>query len=263
MAPAPIYAIGDVHGQFDMLLHALSLIEQDGGKDAKIVFVGDYTDRGPDSRAVVEYLIQEKEAGRPWIFLKGNHDEMFSVFVRSGHYDNARISSDLTWLHHRLGGPTTLLSYAPDLGLSADEISAHYGRGTKRLDQDPLLRDIHDQIIKAVPKAHLDFLEHCPLIHETTDLLFVHAGLRPNVPLAEQDPQDLIWIREPFFAYAAPFEKLIVHGHTAYETPQHFGNRVGIDGGAGYFRRLVPVVFEGRDTWTLTKVGRVALKPIT
>jgi len=253
VARAPLYAIGDVHGQFEMLLTALSLIEAEGGADAQIVFVGDYTDRGPDSRAVVRYLKKEDEAGRPWVLLKGNHDIMFTRFVRQGVHEDAGISSDLTWLHHRLGGNETLASYVPELPWSVDEISQQFG---KLGSQGPALDQLHQLTQASVPEDHLTFLENRPLIFETDDLLFVHAGVRPGIALADQSEADLVWIRQPFFEQTTPFEKLIVHGHTAYDHPTDFGNRVGIDGGAGYFRPLIPLVCEGRDVWQLTPQGR-------
>ena len=113
----------------------------------------------------------------------------------------------------------------------------------------------------AVPEVHLAFLESLPLIHQTDDLIFVHAGLQLQLPLEAQDTEDLLWIREPFLEDRTDYGKLIVHGHTALDRPQHHGNRVNLDGGAGYGRPLVPAVFEGRDCWLLTEGGRVALTP--
>ena len=107
----PIYAIGDIHGQKEMLDHALALITADGGDDAQIVFLGDYTDRGPDSRAVVETLIAGRDAGRNWRFIKGNHDRFLTRFVREGREHDPRVKSGISWLNPRLGGSTTLASY--------------------------------------------------------------------------------------------------------------------------------------------------------
>ncbi|MDP5362969.1 MAG: metallophosphoesterase, partial [Paracoccaceae bacterium] len=95
----PIYAIGDIHGQKEMLDYALALITADGGEDAQIVFLGDYTDRGPDSRAVIDTLIDGREAARNWIFLKGNHDRMFTQFVREGREHDPRVKSGINWLN--------------------------------------------------------------------------------------------------------------------------------------------------------------------
>lgn len=234
-----IYAIGDIHGQSAMLDRALALIEADGGPGARIVFLGDYTDRGPDSRAVVQTLVDGVAAGRNWVVLRGNHDRMFTRFVRSGIETDARIASGKGWLHPALGGPMTLASYGVDTG----------GRGLLAAAR------------AAVPEAHLAFLESRPLWHLEQDLFFVHAGIRPGVPIPQQAEDDLIWIREGFLDHHGAFDHLIVHGHTALETPHHFGNRIDLDGGAGYGRPLVPAVFEGTECWLLTARGRVPLTP--
>ena len=110
----PTYAIGDIHGQIHELDRALALITADGGLDANIVFLGDYTDRGPDSRAVFETLIEGKDAGRNWTFLKGNHDRMFEWFMDEPLRHDPYLNVELYWLHKRLGGDTTLESYGVD-----------------------------------------------------------------------------------------------------------------------------------------------------
>jgi len=260
----PIYAIGDIHGQKDMLDQALALIAADGGEDAQIVFVGDYTDRGPNSRAVIDTLIAGRNANRNWVFLKGNHDRFFTRFVRQGLQHDPMVKSGINWLNPRLGGVTTLASYGVEavMHFASEQVNGleilEYGEGPDgRLDAEA----IHQMAQRAVPATHLDFLETLPLWHETEDLLFVHAGLRPGLPIAKQDPEDLLWIRSPFLESTQDFGKLVVHGHTALDYPQHFGNRVDLDGGAGYHRPLVPAVFEGRDCWLLTNQGRVALTP--
>lgn len=260
----PIYAIGDIHGQKEMLDHALALICADGGDDAQIVFLGDYTDRGPDSRAVIDTLIAGRDAGRNWIFIKGNHDRMFTRFVQHGTEHDPRVKSGISWLNQRLGGSTTLASYGlkgvmhfatqQSAGLEALE---HFEGNTGWISKGELQK----RALEAVPANHITFLEGLPLWHQTDDLLLVHAGLRPGIPLSLQDPEDLIWIRDGFLDSDHDFGKLVVHGHTALDYPQHFGNRIDLDGGAGYGDPLIPAVFEGRDCWLLTEQGRVALKP--
>lgn len=260
----PIYAIGDIHGQKDMLDHALALIAADGGADAQIVFLGDYTDRGPDSRGVIETLIAGRDTGRNWTFLKGNHDRLFSNFVQHGTEHDPRIKSGISWLNPRLGGTATLAAYgikgemhfAPERR-DGREVLAHFEGPTGWVDKAA----VQALAQKAVPASHLQFLDALPLWHETDDLLFVHAGLRPGLPIDQQDPEDLIWIRDGFLESDHDFGKLIVHGHTALDHPQHFGNRVDLDGGAGYGDPLIPAVFEGRDCWLLTDKGRTPLTP--
>ncbi len=259
-----IYAIGDIHGQKQMLDHALALVAADGGPDARIVFLGDYTDRGPQSRAVVDTLIAGRDSGRNWHFIKGNHDRFFTSFVRTGGGHDPRAASGIHWLNPRLGGANTLASY----GIKGELVFAPHTVGhleeflfCDTPDGRLTATELHVAAHAAVPKEHLDFLDSLPLTHLTPDLLFVHAGLRPGVDLALQDPEDLLWIRKGFLDSTHDFGRLIVHGHTALDAPQHFGNRIDLDGGAGYDRPLIPAVFEGRDSWLLTEKGRVPLRP--
>ncbi|WP_371931502.1 metallophosphoesterase family protein [Roseovarius sp. MMSF_3359] len=235
----PIYAIPDIHGQRAMLEEALARIDHDGGRDAKVVFLGDYVDRGPDSRGVIELLMEGQAAGRNWTILRGNHDQLFLDFLDTGKIHNARFSNpDYTWLHERLGGAATLASY----GVLASEA-----------------RPNHAEATAAVPDAHRAWLSGLPYYLELGELLFVHAGIIPDLPLGHQPHEDLIWIRGTFLDHPAPHPWLVVHGHTALKRPQHFGNRIDLDGGAGWGRPLCPAVFEGRNCWLLTASGRVAL----
>jgi serine/threonine protein phosphatase 1 len=234
-----IYAIGDIHGQKTMLDGALALIDRDGGSNAPVVFTGDYTDRGPDSRGVLDTLIGGVAAGRNWTVLRGNHDRMFTWYMDHVPREDPHLFLGLTWLNPRLGGNTTLASY----GVAVAE--------TRRIG------DIHADARAAVPQAHIDFLASRPLTHRIDDLFFVHAGIRPGVPLPDQTEEDLIWIRYDFVDDTRDHGPLIVHGHTATDYPIHFGNRLNLDGGAGYGRPLIPVVFEDGKSWLLTKRGRV------
>ena len=258
-----IYAIGDIHGQKTMLDRALALVAADGGEDARIVFLGDYTDRGPDSRAVIATLREGCAQGRNWVCLKGNHDRMFHRYVTAGHAHDTRIASGLGWLNPRLGGDTTLGSY----GLSAQMTFAPHTRGTPeqilgaQVGTDRVTpAQLLDMARDLVPHDDLAFIDGLPLHHTEDGLLFVHAGIRPGVPLAAQAEDDLLWIREGFLDDPTDHGALVVHGHTALETPVHFGNRVDLDGGAGYGRPLVPAVFDGTSCWLLTESGRERLE---
>ncbi len=239
----PIYVIADIHGQLDALERALTRIDADGGTGAEVVFLGDLVDRGPDSRGVIEHLIAGLAQGRNWRVLKGNHDRMFARFVRTGDQHDARILSGIGWLHPRLGGLATLESYgvADVAGISVEMAGA--------------------SARTVVPEAHLAFIDTMPLYLERGPLLFVHAGILPGIPLGAQTEDDLVWIRDPFLNDTRAHPWLVVHGHTALEQPHHFGNRVDLDGGAGYGRPLFPAVFEGTDCWLLTDEGRRALRP--
>lgn len=239
----PLYAIGDIHGQVAELYRVLDLIERDGGKDAHIVFLGDYTDRGPDSKAVIDLLIEGRDAHRNWTFLMGNHDRMFSWFMEDYPRHDAHLPVELYWLHKRLGGDTTMASY----GVSVE----------------PAVRQtaVHEAAMKAVPQAHMAFLRGLQLSYETDDLFFAHAGIQPGVALADQREHDLLWIRQEFHTFTAPHPKIIVHGHTPVDQATHYGNRINLDSGAGYGNPLTAAVFEGADCFVLCDQGRVALRP--
>ncbi len=237
----PIYAIGDIHGHLDKLEDALDKIERDGGPDAQIVFLGDLVDRGLDSQGVIELLRAGMAAGRNWTAVRGNHDRMFSYFLEDQPRSDPCLRYDLFWLHQRLGGDTTLASYGVDIA------------------QGARLGEIHAAARATVPQSHVAFLRTLQPYHQVGDLLFVHAGIRPEVALADQNPDDLSWIRDPFLSYAKPHPYLVVHGHTAVSAPEHCGNRVNLDSGAGHGRALTTAVFEGQACWVLSDQGRDAL----
>jgi serine/threonine protein phosphatase 1 len=241
-----IYAIPDVHGHSDKLERAHELVAADrareGVPDAPVVHLGDLCDRGPDTRGVLDKLLAGRSSGEPWLVLLGNHDRMFLNFVTAGRTGGRGLRRDASWLHPSLGGADTLRSY----GVEAS------GRN---------VWDVQSDALRAVPKAHVDFLASLQLWHESGDLLFVHAGIRPGIPLRYQDEEDLVWIRDGFLEYTRPHPWLVVHGHTALPEPAHFGNRVDLDGGAAYGNPLAAAVFEGRDVWLLEKHGRKPLRP--
>lgn len=240
---SPIYAIGDIHGQLDMLQDALQKIEADGGPDARVVFLGDYVDRGPDSRGVLDLLVDGKRAGRNWVTLLGNHDRMFSMFMRDYPVQDAHLLVGYSWFHERLGGIQTMASY----GVTISEADRQY--------------QVHARAREAVPPEHVAFLNGLTTYRLEDELLFVHAGIRPGVALADQSEEDLIWIRQEFLNDARPYPWLVVHGHTAVERAEHHGNRINLDAGAGYGRPLATAVFEGRQCWLLTDKDRVPLEP--
>ena len=242
-----IYAIADIHGQLDMLTAAHARITADkarcGDEAALIVHLGDLVDRGPDSKGVIDFLLEGVTDGQPWVVLKGNHDRMFRGFMERDGYHDRRLRRDFTWFDPRLGGEETLASYGV--------VRSSHAR------PEALWREAQEM----VPVAHVAFLDRLEPFHATDDLLFVHAGIRPGLPLEAQVEDDLIWIREGFLEDDRDHGRLVVHGHTALPAPQHFGNRIDLDGGAGYGRPLTAAVFEGRDCWVLTDSGRVALPP--
>ncbi|MBN8293321.1 serine/threonine protein phosphatase [Rhodobacter sp. NTK016B] len=233
------YAIGDIHGQLDKLHAAHARIMADrartGDAEAPVIHLGDLVDRGPDSRGVIDHLLKGQFAGQPWVVLKGNHDRMFGYHLE-GQRDPA-LRAGLTYLDPRIGGRKTLESYDIDPELPAPRIAA------------------------AVPEAHRDFIASLPCYHQTGELLFVHAGIRPGVALDDQTENDLVWIRAPFLDFTGAHPWLVIHGHTTCKTPEHHGNRVDIDTGAGYDGPLTAIVVEGREIFVLTDEGRVPLRP--
>lgn len=237
-----IYAIGDIHGQLAMLEEALTRIERDGSRGARIVFLGDYVDRGPESKGVIEVLRQGLAEGRSWICLKGNHDRLFEWFVTPpAPRQDPHLLLGYHWFHERIGGRETAESYGLDV--------------PDRIRQ----KDLASEFRAALPPGHLEFLQDLRLSHHEAGKFFVHAGVRPGVPLAEQDEEDLLWIRQEFLKDNSDHGALIVHGHTPVDAPERKHNRLNLDTGAGYGRPLTVAAFEGDDIFTLGTSGRVRL----
>jgi calcineurin-like phosphoesterase family protein len=215
-----LYAVGDIHGRADLLGDMLLRIAADARASGEVarrtlVFLGDYVDRGPDSRGVIETLIGGLPQGFDAHFLKGNHEAILLGFLD----DPSRLEH---WLVN--GGDATMLSYGVD---------------TERLDRLAAPPGTwRNAFAEALPEAHLRFLKSLKLSVVLGDYLFVHAGLRPGVPLAAQSEADLIWIRAPFLDHAEPFGKIVVHGHTPGNAPVTRPNRIGIDTGACFTNRL-------------------------
>jgi serine/threonine protein phosphatase 1 len=242
-----LYAIGDVHGQLDMLRHVHDLIAQDkkatGDQKAPVVHLGDYCDRGPRTKEVLDLLIDGVAAGEPWICLKGNHDRMMWLYLQEQARSDHRLRPDYSWGHEKLGGLETLRSYGIDIPEIWDT------------------QELHAQARALVPETHLRFLAGLETHLVTQDLFLCHAGIRPGVALDQQSEDDLLWIRDEFHDDPRDHGKLIVHGHTVVDLPIHAGNRVNLDTGAGYGRPLTAAVFEGRKAWVLTPDGRRDLAP--
>ena len=238
-----IYAIGDIHGHLGLLKAAHDIIADDMARhgSGQVIHVGDLVDRGPDSRGVIDHLMQGQDQGEDWVVLKGNHDRMFTRFLNDPNEQEPGLRADLGWLHPKLGGPATLASYGV----------------TKAADRP--IPKVHADAIAAVPQAHRHFLAALPTMHLAGDCVFVHAGLRPGVPLDQQTETDLVWIRDAFLIEVASFGPLVVHGHTAIDHATHYGNRVNIDSSAAYGGPLSAVVIEGREAALLTPQGRKKL----
>ena len=232
--PQRIYAIGDVHGQLEMLQSVHARIEWDL-KDRPcdshaILHIGDYTDRGPDSRGVIDYLISLDATGAPIVNLYGNHDRMFRLFLEAPGGRDYKLRRDLSWLHDRLGGRATLLSYGLDLPEEAQQSDGE---------------EYHAAAAEAVPSAHLAFLSNLRDSYHSGDWFFAHAGVLPGLGLKMQDEDDLIWIRGPFLESKRNHGATIVHGHTPVDHVEDHGNRIAIDTGAGYGNPISCIVIEG------------------
>lgn len=224
-----VYAIGDIHGRLDLFEQLIAAIERDdaarGPAETTVVLLGDLIDRGPDSAGVID-------AARAWASrrrvrtIAGNHEEML---VRS--------FERLDTLRHflRYGGRETLLSYPISRGLyeqmSIEELQAY--------------------LPNLIPPEHLAFIEAMEDRIVIGDYLFVHAGIRPGVPVEQQKISDLRWIREQFIDDARDHGVVVVHGHTICERVEELPNRIGIDTGAFMTGRLTALALEGTARWYL------------
>lgn len=220
-----VYAIGDIHGCRNQLAELTEVILRDsesGPKEQKIIYLGDYVDRGPDSHGVIEDVLNPDPKFEVR-YLRGNHDQIMLDFLT----DSSIYS---TW--ERLGAQETLLSYGvtPPQTFEPDEMER-----TREL------------FIDALPRRHRIFFENLLSFTEVGHYYFAHAGVRPGVRLEDQEPDDLLWIREPFLSSKADFGKVVVHGHTPRARPIERRNRIGIDTGAYMSGCLTAVVLEGPD----------------
>lgn len=213
-------AIGDIHGQLDALNRLLALLERRAAQSRSrrkiLIFVGDYIDRGFKSKQVIDRLV----AGIPGfecVFLRGNHDQTLLEFL-----DDPTVAE--AWRNY--GGLETLASY-----------------GVAKVTQGDWPR-IQQDLRVALPDSHLQFMRALKMHFTLGDYLFVHAGLRPGVPLHAQADHDLMWIRDDFLNASADFGALVVHGHTPKEKPDIRPNRIGIDTHAYLSGVLTALVLE-------------------
>lgn len=238
-----VYAIGDIHGYLNELERAHRLIAEDRARvkdqNAPVVHVGDLCDRGPDTRGVIEFLLAGRERGENWVSLMGNHDRLFGWFLETPPRPDPHLIAGWTYFSDGVGGVETLRSYGIEIG------------------RRERLKSVHTRALAAVPTAHREFVQNLPTSFETDEQIFVHAGIRPGIPMALQDEEDLLWIRREFHDDPREHGKLVVHGHTPVEQVTHYGNRLNIDTGAGYGRPISAVAIEGRKAWLLTESGRV------
>jgi serine/threonine protein phosphatase 1 len=214
--PERIMVVGDIHGCLGKLQEMMKRLEPAPGRD-QLVFLGDYIDRGENSRGVVDYLLGLREKHPDTIFLVGNHEKMFVDFL--GGVEQA------LFIHN--GGGSTIRSYMGSM--ENPRLVMHRGLDTLVLEQ-------------MVPAGHREFLRNLQLYYETPEFIMVHAGLRNGVPLEKQTADDLVWIREEFIYSELDFGKRVIFGHTPFVRPLVLPNKIGIDTGAVYGNALTCII---------------------
>ena len=229
-----VYAIGDIHGRSDLLLRLFETIEADAKSadpDEKVmmVFLGDYVDRGFQSKEVIDFLLSDRLAPYETVFIKGNHEEAFLKFL-----SDAGFGPD--WA--RYGGSETLTSY----GI----------RPPRARTRPEEWVEVCDQLNNALPAGHRNFLAMLQPSAMIGDYMFVHAGVRPDVPLEMQSERDLLWIRDGFLDDNTSFERVIVHGHTPISEPHQDYRRIGVDTGAYLTGKLTAVRLMGDEVTFFT-----------
>ena len=228
-----LYAVGDIHGRADLLKTLLAEIAADAASHPaaakRLIFLGDYVDRGPASSAVIDMVLHDGLAGFEVVPLMGNHEEMMLRFLED-------LAVGRTWMMN--GGDATLRSY----GVEPPSMFA----GTA------LFRHAQQQFAERLPAGHKAFLEGLQVSHAEGDYLFVHAGVRPGVAIEKQRTEDLLWIRDEFLDSDRDFGKVVVHGHSITLDPEFRPNRIGIDTGAYRSNQLTCLVLEGTGRTLLT-----------
>lgn len=226
-----VYAIGDVHGRLDLLDRLIRMIGSDDAKrpaaETEVILLGDLIDRGPDSAGVIARAMTESVGFAPLYTLMGNHEEQLLDGVAG---DGQMVAG---WLFY--GGKETLRSFGvPDQILAAD-------------DEAAIMRSAR----AAIPSDVVTWMHKLPMTRRIGDYLFVHAGVRPGIPLNRQDPADLRWIRREFLDSAADHGAIIVHGHSVRPDVQMHPNRIGIDTGAYASGMLTAIGLEDDKRWIL------------
>ena len=220
-----IYAVGDIHGRFDLLEVMSANIRRDLQKSraprAIEIFLGDYIDRGQDSRAVLEWLSTSKPLTDGRICLMGNHEDLMLRAI-------ADPQAMPGWLYN--DGTETIASYLV---------------GTVEPPDLTTVGGIRNAFLAAFPERHRAFVSGLKRMVTFGGYIFVHAGLNPLRPIDDQDPEDLIWIREPFLSSEVDFGKIVVHGHTPVKEPEIRRNGINIDTGAVFSGHLTCLVLEG------------------
>jgi diadenosine tetraphosphatase ApaH/serine/threonine PP2A family protein phosphatase len=218
-----LYVIGDIHGRLDLLDQLIDRIHSDVEScsgPSLTVTLGDYIDRGPSSRQVIDRLLANPFPG-DYVPLKGNHEALLETFLKQPQIGDY-------W--RQLGGLETLHSF---------------GIPVAPLMMGKKYEEAAEQLRAALLPAHVDFLKSLRVSLAVGRFFLCHAGIRPGVPLADQSEEDLLWIRDEFLNSDLNFGKIVVHGHTPIEEPDFRPNRINIDTGAFATGRLTCLVVEG------------------
>ncbi len=234
-----LYAIGDVHGRFDLLERLVELISEDAaqlpeGVKPQIVFLGDYIDRGLQSRDVINYFTSGAVDRFNPIYLLGNHEEALLRFLQEASFGSQ-------WA--RYGGAETLYSYGLVPPNQRKSLNSHEEMAAVSDAWTRVWNDFRTRL----PAEHLNFFQSLKPYHVAGDYLFVHAGLRPGVDLEAQTTRDMLWIREEFLEETGEFPQMVVHGHTPEEAIYRDNRRIGLDTGAFLTGRLSAARLTGTD----------------
>lgn len=205
-----LIAVGDIHGCLESLRRLMKKVKPQVGD--RVVFLGDYVDRGPDSRGVIEFLIDFKNRFPLAVFLKGNHEEMFLDYLQGRNREFFLLNNGASTLRHYRSG----------------------------VDEEVRL-----------PPEHCDFLNSLRPFYQTEDFFFVHAGLRPQIPVEKQQEQDMLWIREEFLGSDYDWGVTVVFGHTPLKNPLQKKDRLGLDTGAVYGGKLTACDVRKRCFWSV------------
>ena len=225
-----IYAIGDLHGHYDALV-AIHLqidkhIQENPHDNIRIVYVGDYIDRGPESSKMLTRLslLKDEDDGIDRVFLLGNHELAFLGFMKDP------LTYGPNWLKY--GGVQTLQSYDIEVANTKTILPGEMENYSRLLKEK-------------IPKAHIDFLLSLETYHEAGGYLFVHAGIDPSKPLEKQKRNDFTTIRSPFLKSEVLHEKRVVHGHSISSDVEILPNRIGIDTGYYDSGLISAIIIEG------------------
>jgi serine/threonine protein phosphatase 1 len=226
-----IYAVGDIHGRADLLHQLHNLISQDAEKYPNhqriIIYLGDYIDRGHQSKQVVDQLINPHLNHFHSIYLRGNHENMLMEFLND-------LNRGELWFMN--GGLETLKSYNISLSL-LNELN---------------YQKLKDLLLEKLPPEHITFFQALKTHHIEGPYFFCHAGVNPDIPLNKQNDEDLMWIRDPFLHSKKEFGKIVVHGHTVSQKPTLLPNQIGVDTGAVFTDHLTCVVLTDKAPYFLS-----------